>query len=520
MIIQCDHCSAKFKMDDSKLANGPVKVRCAKCKEVFVVRKEEPALESVVAPAPETPPAEAAGFPAPVPVPAPESDASGFDFNDAGFSFDQEPPAGKEDLPAEQPEASNEFDWQSSPISFDAAPEKEEFDLSAFESSIASSKDSESTQGEIPDSSGFNFDDMGMQDPSDKLQAETPSADFNFDDMGMPDASARSPELETPPSAQDDFSLDFGEVSFSNPHSAPEETSESSSGSIDGGFTINPEQPPQMPESSSSDDFVISFNSDAPARDSVQDAKTEGMEGVNFGDFSFGEMEPPEAAADLKVKPVEPPHADTVSMSVPAGFGSDMQDEELPPSSLSSRKKSGSHFPLLVIFGSIILIIALGGVGVYFYSGPKAFTSVGLGFLVDWYGDKGKEEGSISLKNVTASYATNGTAGELFIVRGEAVNNYKKPRASIQVKVSVVGTAGAVLVSKSAYSGNSLSAEQLSALPMAKIDEVMNNQFGDSLANLGIKPGSSIPFVVVVSSVPKDATDYTVQVSGSTVATP
>jgi hypothetical protein len=47
----------------------------------------------------------------------------------------------------------------------------------------------------------------------------------------------------------------------------------------------------------------------------------------------------------------------------------------------------------------------------------------------------------------------------------------------------------------------------------------MNNQFGDSLANLGLKPGSAIPFVVVVSSVPKDASDYTVQVSGSTVAT-
>ena len=199
--------------------------------------------------------------------------------------------------------------------------------------------------------------------------------------------------------------------------------------------------------------------------------------------------------------------------------GAEEQADELPPSSLSSRKKSGSQFPLLVIIGAIALVISLAGFGVYFFNGPKAFSSVGLGFLVNWYGDKGVEEGNISLKNVSAGYTTNSSAGELFVVRGEAVNNYKKPRASIQVKVSVVGTGGAVLVSKSAYTGNSLSNEQLKTMPMAKMEEDMNKQFGDSLAYLGLKPGSSIPFVIVVGSVPKDATDYTVQVSGSTVAT-
>jgi len=240
------------------------------------------------------------------------------------------------------------------------------------------------------------------------------------------------------------------------------------------------------------------------------------MAGVNFGDFNFGEVEPPPPASSVKPKATEPDNKD-----IPQDYAafSEEQDDELPPSSLSSRKKSGSQFPLLVIVGAIILIISLAGFGVYFFSGPKAFSSVGLGFLVDWYGDKGRDEGSISLRNVTAGYTMNKSAGELFVIRGEAVNNYKKSSASIQVKVTITGPGGAPLVSKSAYSGNSLSTEKLNTLPMAKIEEVMNNQFGDSLANLGLKPGSSIPFVIVVGSVPKDATDYTVQVSGSTVAT-
>jgi predicted Zn finger-like uncharacterized protein len=488
MIIQCDHCSAKFKMDDSKLANGPVKVRCAKCKEVFVVRKEEPAAEIAAAITPESPQAEPAGLS----VPAPASDPSGFEADDAGFSFDQELPPVKESSQVDQSEDSNEFDWQSSAVSFDASQEKAEFDLSAFESSLDSPKETDSAQGEIPDSGDFNFDDTGVQE--------------------FPPGAAAS-ETHAQPAPQDDFSLDFGEVSFGDPHSAAPAASDSS---IDDNFSLPPEIPPQGPDSSSSDDFVISFNSDTPAQNPGQNVKADDMEGVNFGDFNFGEIEPPAAASSAKLKPAEPDHKD-----IPESYAafSEEQYDELPPSSLSSRKKSGSQFPLLVIVGAIVLIISLAGFGVYFFSGPKAFSSVGLGFLVDWYGDKGKEEGSISLKNVTAGYTTNTAAGELFVVRGEAVNNYKKPRASVQVKVTVTGPGGVALVSKSAYSGNSLSAEQLNTLPMAKIEEVMNNQFGDSLANLGLKPGSSIPFVVVVNTVPKDATDYTVLVSGSTVAT-
>lgn len=40
MIIQCPKCLTKFKLDDSKVTDEGTRVRCAKCKEVFVVKKE------------------------------------------------------------------------------------------------------------------------------------------------------------------------------------------------------------------------------------------------------------------------------------------------------------------------------------------------------------------------------------------------------------------------------------------------------------------------------------------------
>ena len=42
MIIQCEQCRTKFRLDDSRVKDAGVKVRCAKCKHVFSVRKELP----------------------------------------------------------------------------------------------------------------------------------------------------------------------------------------------------------------------------------------------------------------------------------------------------------------------------------------------------------------------------------------------------------------------------------------------------------------------------------------------
>src|SRR5664279_597389 len=40
MIIQCDQCNTKFKLDDARVPDKGIKVRCAKCKHVFMVQRE------------------------------------------------------------------------------------------------------------------------------------------------------------------------------------------------------------------------------------------------------------------------------------------------------------------------------------------------------------------------------------------------------------------------------------------------------------------------------------------------
>jgi len=481
MIIQCDHCSAKFRMDDSKLAGGAVKVRCAKCKQVFIVKKD---LEAETAPPAAPEPAAELGQGAG--GEAPGGAAADFDFgqvdfaggtalSDAGFSFGSGGAAGQADTTStvaggSQEEAADEFDWK---------------DSSGFAESAGAA-----TAADVAGGSDFDFGDVQLENkpPVSHAAIETAAAH-----------------------GKDDFAIDFGDVSF------PESSSDELPASFDLSFpseaqgSAQPESSAALDEKGDADDFLLSFGSEAPAASAAKPAA------VEFGDFDFGEVESTPVA-----KPWAPevalPAATALPGSVP-DISFEPDQDELPPSSLLTRKKRGSLFPVLVILGAILLVIALAGSGVYFFGGPKLFSKVGLGFLVEWYGQKGAEEGNITVRNLSAEYVVNKEAGELFVVRGEAVNNFKKPRASIQIKVTVLGNAGATLKAKTAFCGNSLSNEQLMDIPLAKIEETMNNQFGDSLANLGVKPGNAIPFVVAISAVPKDASDYSVQVGGSTVAT-
>jgi len=46
MIIQCEQCQTRFRLDDAKVTDKGVKVRCAKCKHVFSVKREQTETEA------------------------------------------------------------------------------------------------------------------------------------------------------------------------------------------------------------------------------------------------------------------------------------------------------------------------------------------------------------------------------------------------------------------------------------------------------------------------------------------
>ncbi|MBI5599015.1 MAG: zinc-ribbon domain-containing protein [Deltaproteobacteria bacterium] len=151
MIIQCEKCSAKYRLDDSKVGKKGVKVKCTKCQHLFIVRKEEPGAEPAAGTRPPGPPAPPAGH----------AGEEGF-----GFSFKEEGAA---------PPAGHGEDWE--------AGEK----------------------GSAREGFGFGFGEEEKPGEADRPAGETPpggGTEFDFGFEEEPAGGKETPLEETVPSRQ------------------------------------------------------------------------------------------------------------------------------------------------------------------------------------------------------------------------------------------------------------------------------------------------------------------------------
>lgn len=644
MILQCDQCNTKFRLDDSKLKPGGVKVRCSKCRHVFVAGAEQKPEESdfdallsgLGAPAPgqaETEVSAAApqaGAQPGVEAPKPDEAEDGLDFGainvetgvpagkeepaagaiDDEFEFSAEPAAAAAKAPAAADLDFGELSFDETPaapmtepapvaatggldfgeLSFDEAPAavKEEpapeatsasvdFGEFSFDETPAVKEETAAAEtSTAADFGEFSFDETPAAPVEKAPEAAGESIDFgelSFDETPAPAKQEAAPApAATPAAATDDF--DFGEFSFEEtPSAAKEETPPVDAAPGSGAFSFEEAPAPAVKEAPAADSFdfgdfsfeeqslaeaeepagpssagfeSLAVEEEAPAPQQPAVAEPEPSSAApgefSLGGFSFGakpeEAPAREGVADEPAAPAvaaaaEGEAAKTAVKSSPLDFSfgdksfaasvpEESFDDELPPLSISSRRKGRSVLTIAVVTICMVVVLALTGAGLYvLQSGPdalKKLDKLGIGFVAKWFGMEVPEEGRIIIKNPLASFHQNKEAGELFVVTGEAVNSFRKARASIQVKVSIFDKAGRVLLQKTAYCGNRLSDEQLGTLPFAKIESIMNNQFGDSLSNLGVKPDQSIGFVVAIANVPKEAADFGVEVIGSTVA--
>ncbi len=518
MIIQCEQCNTKFRLDDAKIKGRGVKVRCSKCRHVFLVQKEERpgttfgdllgqygesggaafgvGLGSEFAGTTSANLADesVASAPSVVPVVAATSEVQ------EGASISVSPQATSIDA---------EFASLDNP---DAEPGR--FDSDRLPAEYGPEPGISSIPGEP---AGFDLDyDFNGADQSQQLG--TTNRDASFDTTPQTDAAPES-------TAAEDFSIDFGEVSLSGESVADRAPVADGEAPARDEFNLDFDDAfgdvPSLHASASSTPTVIPDGDSASAQSGEK--SDDDLGGLDLGEVSSLTPSSREAttgiAQDHEVFPKTAPSTPAQS-APPASTSPGLSEgnvDELPPLTISSRRKGVSFFPAAITIAAIFIVVILAGVGFFVVSGPEAMNKMGLGFLVTLTGGA-QEEGKISLGKISAEFVTNNESGELFVIRGETINNYSKPRASIQVKATLLGANGQPILNKQAYCGNSLTKEQLTMLSLSKLEEVMNNQFGDSLSNLGVQPGKSIPFVVVFAGVPKEAVDFSVSVAGSTVA--
>jgi predicted Zn finger-like uncharacterized protein len=135
-----------------------------------------------------------------------------------------------------------------------------------------------------------------------------------------------------------------------------------------------------------------------------------------------------------------------------------------------------------------------------------------------WMSYKGAETGEITLEEMNGYYAQNAEAGDIFVITGRAVNNTNKARSFFQVRGILYGGKGEKLVQKEVYCGNIFSSKELATLPRGKIEADLKNKVGGSLSNINLAPGKSVPFMVVFFDLPSGMAEFSVEVTGSQVA--
>lgn len=191
MIIQCDKCSTKFRLDDSRITGNGVRVRCTKCQNVFVVTPPPPAEEvqveevfGVKQPANAAEPS-FAGAPT---APKPESKP------DLNLKFDFERPPDEEDEASSRSAAPSDED-ERDPFEFKFSPNET---AEKKEPGDSAEGDDEGFQFK-PEESGktaldfdFNFDDT--EKTTDEKATGEDSA--SSDDWGLGDGSGSKEDEE------------------------------------------------------------------------------------------------------------------------------------------------------------------------------------------------------------------------------------------------------------------------------------------------------------------------------------
>lgn len=544
MIVQCQACQTRFRLADEKIKPGGTKVRCSKCKEIFTVAPPEPepaeetvdfgefnmeavsdetsddaaAAATTASAAEET--AEAQQEPGPeaetaeAPEPTEETQGSEAEGDELDFGSLEEAAgatgAGEElaeeftfadtSQPAETADMPSEPDASDADESEDGEPGGPvEFDFGE-DSTAAGEADTAAKEDSTEEESGgaeFSFDSTADED--------TEPAEFSFDE----DDDTTTATADEGPA---DFA--FGESGDDDAFSFDDESPADSGGAS--------EWDDESPAGDTFDFDEPQFDSDTTEPDSAtRDAAEAGMQ---FGEIDFSDDEASESApgfqtddsfAQATIEPREEPEPFTRREQAPPPSPYD-DDEEPLPVPPPPKKSSLSRVLLLLI---LLLVILAGAAGFMFMQdGSLNLNAVTqyLPFLKDYIGEpQGAAEGERIGINIRGSSYVEGQAGQMLVVQGTAVNKHAGTRSSIIIKGTLIDAQGKSLRQQTVFCGNPLNEAQLARMPFSAIEEAMNNEFGDSLANINIAPGASIPFTIVFRNLPNGIANINVEVVDS-----
>ena len=487
MIIECNTCHARFRLDESRIKGRGARVKCRKCGDSILVLKDS-------APAPPPPPAGEGGF---------------FDLGSAVRDSIGERPA-----PPAAPPIGNLIPFPSPGRTVEpSAPEKDEVDLAFDQFLSGEAKESSPSAGEAE-----------AESPA-PPEAIAPTLDFQPEEaLNLPPAEAMEPLAVEPPAVEPPIEEpSIGETSIvESPVEEPppaEPAAEAGGGEsflISGAETLAflKEGPPAAaPEAPSRFDDISLAISSAPAE-----------EGSSF----LREPEPPSPPQWEEPPPAPeeialdrnftPPSTSMMEVPSPADVSSPPEVMPAPPipsepqerpvsQAPGSPRARSSAGPVAAVVLAILLVA--GGYFGFTASGRKTLEGAVPGVAALWGGKPAAStEAKYDLRNVIGYYESGSASPRILVIKGQVANLSGAEKSGIRVQASLLDNTDAVLLQQVVYAGNVPPGETIRKANRETLMKALGNRFGEGLANMHVPPGKAIPFMVVFFDAPANFESY------------
>jgi predicted Zn finger-like uncharacterized protein len=221
-----------------------------------------------------------------------------------------------------------------------------------------------------------------------------------------------------------------------------------------------------------------------------------------------------------------------------ADFGLDV-DAPSPGRKAKAKGKSqgrGGVFKVIFWLLAIILLLAIvaaGGLVTLDRLGlsPKLvdrFRAVpGLSLLLSRPGgDQAAKPGAeaeyqgLLLNQVRGYFRVNQAAGRLFVIQGLVENQGQQERAAVLVRGRLTDTQGQVARQEVVYAGQAFNPDELQQMPLAEMQGRLAKPDGPDGSKFAVKPGATLPFMIVFTNLPTNLAEFTAEVVGSEAAAP
>ena len=482
MIIECQSCHARFRLDASKIRGKGARVRCRRCGDSIIVllegRKEEapqPAvggfldLGSVVRDSL----AETPAGPPPSPVAPPPDNL--IPFPGPGRSPEPAVPRAAESPPAAEP----------SP--FQRVEEKSDAEVLG--------------PGRQP------LEAPGSQ-PFEVRTSESPGGIAAADETVPPEPPPIEPH-PSPPEADAPAFLEEGGFLLSD------------SETLD--FLNEERRKEEQPETADARSADISFLlSSVPVGDASSSLRAPtpgeapGPETAPVADISFRvePAPPPAAPAEMTIEGNETPMASPpqVQVEVPP-----VREAPASPPLAEARGPSRGESPAgrkasstaRVAAGIAVLAVAGAGYFGFTAAGRKTVETVAPGVAALLGGKPAATRGpAYDVRNVIGYYDTAAGNTRILVIKGQVANLSAKDKSGIRVSAAILDNADKAMAEQVVYAGNVIPGDRLRKIGRDEAAKILGNRFGEGLANMNVGPGKSVPFMVVFFDAPENIDRY------------